>query len=162
VNHWLLETRSPEETFAFGSLVGGLLEPGHILLLDGNLGAGKTLLVRGVAAGAGISEDELVSSPTFTLLNEYHCRIILYHFDLYRLTTPYDVIELGFEETVGSGGAVLVEWPDRLGDLLRGEGLWFSFTLLDESRRSLRLEASDSRHAALLGKIAQSSCKKMF
>jgi tRNA threonylcarbamoyladenosine biosynthesis protein TsaE len=162
VNHWLLESRSPEETFAFGSLVGGLLEPGHILLLDGNLGAGKTLFVRGVAAGAGVPDEEPVSSPTFTLLNEYHGRIVLYHFDLYRLTTPHDVIELGFEETVCSGGAVLVEWPDRLGDLLHGEGLLLSFTLLDECGRNLRLESSDSRHTALLGKIAQSAHEKMF
>lgn len=162
MNHWSRETRSPEETCALGSLVGELLEPGHILLLDGNLGAGKTQFVRGVAAGAGLPEDEVVTSPSYNLLNEYHCRLTLYHFDLYRLITSQDVIELGFEETLNSGGAVLVEWPDRLTDLLHGEGLWLSFAFVDETCRRLDFLAKDSRHAALLGNIATSAGKKMF
>jgi tRNA threonylcarbamoyladenosine biosynthesis protein TsaE len=105
-------TASEEETIAAGAALAQRLSAGDILLLHGELGAGKTAFVRGVAQGLGARSDD-VSSPTFTLIQEYGSgRLTLYHVDLYRLD-PAEVDDLGLEELVESGGIVAIEWPDR-------------------------------------------------
>ena len=106
-------TTSEEETQAVARALGGRLEAGAIVLLAGNLGAGKTAFVRGLAAGLGVDPEE-VSSPTFTLVHEYRGgRLTLYHADLYRLTTAA-AADLGLEELGVSDGVLAIEWPDRL------------------------------------------------
>lgn len=111
----VFSTSSPDETEDLGRRVGGAVETRTVLLLDGDLGAGKTLFVRGVALGLGIDPDE-VSSPTFSLVNRY-CggRLPLYHLDLYRLDGPDAVYDLGLEEMLDERAVVAIEWPDRLG-----------------------------------------------
>jgi len=106
-------TASEAETQAVASKLAATLKPGDVLLLSGDLGAGKTTFVKGLAAGLGIDPDE-VSSPTFTLLHEYRGgRLTLYHADLYRLDkTATD--DLGLEETGVRDGVLAIEWPDRL------------------------------------------------
>jgi tRNA threonylcarbamoyladenosine biosynthesis protein TsaE len=106
-------TASEAETQAVASELAATLKPGDVLLLSGDLGAGKTTFVKGLAAGLGIDPDE-VSSPTFTLLHEYRGgRLTLYHADLYRLDkTATD--DLGLEETGVRDGVLAIEWPDRL------------------------------------------------
>jgi tRNA threonylcarbamoyladenosine biosynthesis protein TsaE len=155
-------TRGPEETFALGVAIGRLLAPGDFLALEGELGAGKTQFVRGLAKGAGLSPDETVSSPTFTLVNEYRCRIPIHHLDLYRLTSARDVIELGFDEYLSSGGATVVEWPDRLDDELPVERLSIRFEILDGDERQLLFSGEGERYAALVGLIAADTGKKML
>ncbi len=104
-------TNSEEETMAVARAFAARLEPGDVLLLDGPLGAGKTAFVRGLADGLGAAP-EAVSSPTFTLIQEYDGgRLRLYHADLYRLT-PVEAADLGLSET-GDAGVLAVEWPDR-------------------------------------------------
>jgi tRNA threonylcarbamoyladenosine biosynthesis protein TsaE len=105
-------TRSEEETELLGERLGSRLEPGSTLLLFGDLGAGKTTLVRGIAKGLGIEPEE-VNSPTFVLINEYRGRLTMYHVDLYRIEGPA-IDELGLEELSASGGVVVIEWADRL------------------------------------------------
>jgi tRNA threonylcarbamoyladenosine biosynthesis protein TsaE len=106
-------THSEAETAAVGSSLAQRLVPGSVVLLDGDLGAGKTALVRGLAEGLGIDPDT-VSSPTFTLVQEYRGgRLPLYHVDLYRLQSV-EVADLGLEEFVLDGGVLAIEWPDRL------------------------------------------------
>lgn len=108
-----IETRSEAETQEVGRDLARGLEPGSIVLLSGSLGAGKTAFVRGMAEGLGIGASE-VSSPTFTLVQEYRGgRIPLVHVDLYRLT-PVEVDDLGLEEITLDGGVTAIEWPDRL------------------------------------------------
>jgi tRNA threonylcarbamoyladenosine biosynthesis protein TsaE len=108
----IVSTQSETETGAAGSALAADLSPGDVLLLTGDLGAGKTAFVRGVAAGLGIDPGE-VSSPTFTLIQEYRGgRLTLHHIDLYRLT-PREVDDLGLDELVDGGGVVAVEWPER-------------------------------------------------
>ncbi len=108
-----LVTRSEAETFAVARDLAISLEPGALVLLKGDLGAGKTAFVKGLAEGLGIDPAE-VSSPTFTLIQEYRGgRLTLYHVDLYRLT-PREAEDLGLEEIVSSGGVTAIEWPDRL------------------------------------------------
>jgi tRNA threonylcarbamoyladenosine biosynthesis protein TsaE len=105
-------TASEEETMAAGAALAQRLSAGDVLLLHGELGAGKTAFVRGVAQGLGARTDD-VSSPTFTLIQEYESgRLTLYHVDLYRLASA-EVDDLGLEELVESGGIVAIEWPDR-------------------------------------------------
>ncbi len=106
-------TRGEQETAAVGRELARTLEPDAVVLLSGDLGAGKTAFVRGLAEGLGIDPQE-VSSPTFTLVQEYRGgRLPLFHVDLYRLR-PVDVDDLGLEEITRSGGVTAIEWPDRL------------------------------------------------
>jgi tRNA threonylcarbamoyladenosine biosynthesis protein TsaE len=108
-----LETHSEEQTSAAGEELAPALAPGDVLLLDGELGAGKTAFVRGLARGLGLQADE-VTSPTFTLIQEYRApgsALVLYHADLYRLTPP-EVDDLGLGE-LSEDGILAVEWPDR-------------------------------------------------
>ena len=109
-------SRSPEETFAYGQRLGAQLQGGEILLLSGPLGAGKTVLVKGIAAALGIDQDE-VTSPTFTLVNPYAGRLGLFHIDLYRLDEgPAAAHAVDLEELLSDMGAVIViEWAERLG-----------------------------------------------
>ncbi|MGE0704637.1 MAG: tRNA (adenosine(37)-N6)-threonylcarbamoyltransferase complex ATPase subunit type 1 TsaE [Vicinamibacterales bacterium] len=108
-----LVTRSEAQTSEAGRNLAAALAPDSIVLLSGDLGAGKTAFVKGLAEGLGIDPME-VSSPTFTLIQEYRGgRLTLYHVDLYRLS-PREVEDLGLEEIVSSGGVTAIEWPDRL------------------------------------------------
>ena len=108
-----LVTRSERETEAAGRDLAKTLTPGNVLLLSGDLGAGKTAFVRGIAEGLGI-EPAAVTSPTFTLVHEYRGgRLPLVHVDLYRLE-PIEVDDLGLDELTAAGGVVAIEWPDRL------------------------------------------------
>ncbi len=110
-----LTSHSEAETAAAGRALAEQLRPGDIILLRGDLGAGKTAFVRGLAEGLGIDTAK-VSSPTFTLIQEYRGgRLTLYHVDLYRLS-PREVDDLGLDELVEEGGVVAVEWPDRWTD----------------------------------------------
>jgi len=105
-------THSEEETFALAEQLGRTLRPGTFVLLHGDLGAGKTVFVRGLAAGLGV-DPEAVTSPTFVLIQHYAGRIPLVHADLYRLDNTAAVDDLGLED-LGNGGVVAVEWAERL------------------------------------------------
>jgi len=116
VADWDTATTSEQETLNLGMLIGRLIEQPTLILLQGDLGAGKTVLARGIARGLGVSEQTPITSPTFTLMNHYPARLDLYHFDLYRLSDPDELIELGFDEFAHGSGVSLVEWPERLND----------------------------------------------
>ena len=108
----MLETNSEEETASAGESLAATLRPGDVVLLYGDLGAGKTAFVRGLARGLGATSDA-VSSPTFTIVQEYAARAVtLYHVDLYRLE-PAEIDDLGLDDLVSSDGIVAVEWADR-------------------------------------------------
>jgi len=111
-------TRSEAETVSLGRRLAERLEPGAVVLLYGNLGAGKTAFVRGLAQGLGASPDE-VTSPTFTLIQEYAGPTPLYHVDLYRLT-PAEADDLGLDELLAGDGVVAIEWADRLARPVEG------------------------------------------
>jgi tRNA threonylcarbamoyladenosine biosynthesis protein TsaE len=108
----IVSTNSEDETFALGERVAAALEPGTFVLLHGDLGAGKTAFVRGMAAGLGANPDD-VSSPTFVLIQHYKGRTPLVHVDLYRIESGAAVDDLGLEE-LASGAVVAVEWAERL------------------------------------------------
>ena len=133
-------TTSEDETMAAGAALAQRLSAGDVLLLHGELGAGKTAFVRGVAQGLGARVDD-VSSPTFTLIQEYDSgRLTLYHVDLYRLE-PAEVDDLGLEELVESGGIVAIEWPDRW-HRRPAEAVIVSIANEGEDRRRIRVAYS--------------------
>jgi len=130
-------TRSEQDTADLGRRVAPTLQPGDVLLLSGNLGAGKTAFVRGLAEGLGIDPAE-VSSPTFTLVHEYRGgRLTMYHVDLYRLERAATE-DLGLEEIGARDGVLAIEWPDRLTHDLPGAQLG-SIEIVDETTRRIAI-----------------------
>jgi tRNA threonylcarbamoyladenosine biosynthesis protein TsaE len=140
---------SPEETHRLGVRLGQLLRPGDFIGLVGDLGAGKTHLVRGVAEGAGVSRSE-VASPTFAIVYPYQGRLPLYHADLYRLADYDELYATGFLDLVGGDGAVLVEWLDRIPEAAPREYLRLTLRYLDETARELVAESWGARPSQLL------------
>lgn len=143
------DSDSPEVTSALGRALGRVLEPGHFVGLIGQLGAGKTHLVRGVADGAGVPRSE-VASPTFAIVYPYQGRIPLYHADLYRLADRDELYATGFYDLAGGDGAVLVEWLDNVPEAAPVELLRIELEIVDDDRRRLRARAFGARHVKLL------------
>ena len=130
-------TRTEDETSAAGEQFAARLQGGDVVLLHGDLGAGKTAFVRGVARGLGAPGDD-VSSPTFTIIQEYRGRVTLHHVDLYRLA-PAEVDDLGLDELAESGGVVAIEWAERWIDA--PEGAWvIRIALEGEADRRIVIE----------------------
>ncbi|WP_298272213.1 tRNA (adenosine(37)-N6)-threonylcarbamoyltransferase complex ATPase subunit type 1 TsaE [Geobacter sp.] len=145
-------SHSVDETVRLGERLGRVLTAGAFVALYGELGSGKTHFARGVAAGVGVEATVPVTSPTFTLLNEYVGRIPLYHFDLYRLAGGDDAVELGFDEYFHGEGVCLVEWPERLGNELPSERLDVTLQHVDEFTRRLDFVPRGPNYEALLKK----------
>jgi len=145
-----LVTLSAEETHALGAALGQILAAGDFIALIGDLGAGKTHFVKGVAAGLGVPDDDPVTSPTYTLLNIYPGRIPLYHFDLYRLASAEQVDDLGFAEYFSGDGVCLVEWAERLGYILPSEHLSINFFHSGDDRRRLVFSTAGARAEMLV------------
>jgi tRNA threonylcarbamoyladenosine biosynthesis protein TsaE len=145
-----LETDGPGETRAIGERLGGLLEAGDVVLLQGELGAGKTTFVQGIARGLGFEGS--VSSKSFVLLGEYMGRVKLYHADLYRLEEPEQVLDLALDE-VSADGVLVVEWPERAEGLLPPDHLRVWFEVTGESGRVLVFEPHGMRAAEIAVKL---------
>ena len=135
-------SRSPEETHAFAAELAEELAPNTVIALEGDLGAGKTCFVQGLALGLGI--DEPVTSPSYTLVNEYRGgRLPLFHIDLYRLGGPEEVLGLGLEEYFEAGGVTAVEWPSRAGDLLPPDLLCVRLEHAGENERRITVSRKE-------------------
>jgi tRNA threonylcarbamoyladenosine biosynthesis protein TsaE len=139
-----------EDTVALGRELGKRLLPGDFIALIGDLGSGKTHFVQGVAEGDDMQADVCVTSPSYTLLNEYSGRVPLYHFDLYRLHGDGDIQELGFDEYFYGDGVCLVEWAERLDQELPKENLKIVFSQLDDTSRKLDFYCSGARYELLV------------
>lgn len=134
-------SHDPEQTYQIGQRLGQQARPGQVILLRGPLGAGKSVLARGVAAGMGVSDWR--GSPTFTLINEYDVQPSLYHIDLYRLERD-DIETLGLEEYARPDAVVMVEWADRasdyLAELAQGDITWVEIAIVGPVEREVSLE----------------------
>lgn len=129
-------TRSKEETEALGFATAKNLPPGAILCLFGDLGAGKTTFVKGIAAGLGIDPAQ-VNSPTFVILNMYKGEKNLYHFDLYRLGEADEFLSMGFEEYLFAGGICCLEWSERIATLIPENAIQVHFKHIGEDQREV-------------------------
>ncbi len=147
-----IETATVAATEALGRLLGETVSAGALLLLYGELGAGKTCLVRGVAAGLGVDKAVPITSPTYTLMNSYSGRLPLYHFDLYRLGDADELAELGFEEYFYGDGVAVVEWPQRGGDFAAAV-LEVLITVVDEKRRRIEIRTTASGYATVMAAL---------
>ncbi|MFL5312017.1 MAG: tRNA (adenosine(37)-N6)-threonylcarbamoyltransferase complex ATPase subunit type 1 TsaE [Myxococcales bacterium] len=146
--------RSPEETRALGRRLGGLLRAGDFVALVGELGAGKTLLVRGVAEGAGVTD--AASSPSFALVNLYRGgTVALQHLDLYRLAGPAELFALGFEDLLTEPAATLCEWADRAGPALPADRLEILLEPTGPQGRRATLRAHGVRARELLDALSE-------
>lgn len=134
----MMTTHSPEETRAFGAALAQRLERGDVLLLLGDLGAGKSELTRGIAQGLGIRTT--VTSPSFTILNVYEeGRVPLYHFDWYRLESSEELYEMGMDEYLGGDGVAVVEWPSQCPDAIPACYLEVCIQPVSEQERNITL-----------------------
>lgn len=145
-------------------LLGGMLAAGDVVLLTGDLGAGKTAFTQGIGAGLGVTGT--INSPTFTILKEYTGRVPLYHFDLYRIEDPDELPALGFEDYFGGDGVCVVEWAERGEHGESGVGsdtVWpaswlrVEFEKVSSSERTLRCSALGRRGRALLAELARAA-----
>ncbi len=134
-------TSSEEETIAAGEALAGRLPAKALILLIGDLGAGKTTLTKGIVKGLGAAAPEEVSSPTFTLIHEYGARPKVYHVDLYRLQTLRDVASVGLEELLDQEAVVLVEWGERFPELWPECRIEVRLTWIDETTREIVVNA---------------------
>lgn len=146
---------SAEQTHRLGAKLGVLLQAGDVICLSGGLGAGKTQMAAGIAAGWGALEP--VNSPTFVMVHE-HTRAAdatrLYHVDCYRMDGADDLLTFGWDDMLDSGGPLVIEWPERIMAALPPDRLWITISHLEaegeENRRHLLFEASGARHQTLL------------
>jgi len=135
-----ITTQSAEETIAFGRTLTELLAPPRLVLLRGDLGAGKTTLVKGIAAGFGAEDEEDVTSPTFTLVHEYRGpRANLYHIDLYRVDTQRELETLGLDDLRSEGSVLLIEWGEKFPLLLRERDVEISLERQSENERRITI-----------------------
>lgn len=147
-------SRSPEQTRRVGMRLGGLLQSGDVVCLQGELGAGKTTLVQGLAQGWGSFDP--VSSPTFIIVNIYRRpdEGQLYHMDAYRLDSAPEAAELDLDEMLAQG-SLLVEWPERVHAILPDEHMWISFEYVAEENRQMLIKAAGPRYDDLLTALRQ-------
>ena len=135
-------SRSPGDTLALGAALAAVSEPGDLVCLWGDLGAGKTVLAKGFGAGLGVAAT--ISSPTFVLMGEYEGRLPLFHLDLYRLADAADALAGGLIDERQSTGVTVVEWPDRLGPTLPAERLDIEIEGTTEHDRRITVAAGDT------------------
>ncbi len=114
-----IETNSFEETVEFGRKLGEVLKSGDVICLSGDLGTGKTALTNGIAKALGINS--YITSPTFTLVNEYQGKYALYHFDVYRIADPDEMFDIGFDEYINGEGITIIEWGELISEILPSE-----------------------------------------
>lgn len=135
------ETHSPEQTEALGEALGKVLSPGAVVAYTGDLGAGKTAFTRGLAKGLGASEP--VTSPTYTIVNEYLSgRIPLFHFDMYRLGSSEDLFDIGWEDYLERGGVCALEWSENVADALENP-IRVQLEKTGESSRKITIEGGE-------------------
>ncbi len=150
----VIESRSPHETKSWGRRLASILKGGELLGLIGDLGAGKTVFIKGLASGLSLREEDILS-PTFTMIQEHHGRFPLYHIDLYRLE-EVTLDDLGLREYLFSEGVAAVEWFERLRGGAEMEFLSVRISYAGANLRRIEFSAVDARHAQIISKLKRS------
>ena len=147
-------SRSPTQTKRVGMRLGELLLPGDVICMEGNLGAGKTTLVQGIASGWGSYDS--VTSPSYVLVNVYRRldQNQLFHLDAYRLSGPEEALDLDLDAMLGQG-PLLVEWAGRIKEALPDEYLWIKMSLINDEQRDFIVHANGERHKRILEKFRE-------
>ena len=137
-----------------GTRLGKQLFPGALIALTGDLGSGKTCLVQGLALGLNVPEELYVTSPTYTLVNEYPGRLTLFHVDVYRLEGSADLEDIGFDEIIAADGVTVIEWAEKVLDGLPKEHLSIFLSILDDQRRSIEITAYGKKYIDVISDIS--------
>jgi tRNA threonylcarbamoyladenosine biosynthesis protein TsaE len=146
-------TTSQEQTWQIGEMLGARLDAGDTVCLYGDLGAGKTIFSYGIALGLEV-EEQYITSPTFTFVNEYQGRVPLYHIDLYRLKDPDELENIGFEEYIDSDGVTVIEWAERAEDELPVECLSVYLSYVNDHSREIGFLAEGERYEKILDELS--------
>ena len=136
---------SARQTMEIARLIGEKLKEGDVLALSGELGSGKTCFTGGLARGLGVDEKYQITSPTFTLINEYPARCKLYHFDIYRIRDYSEFEDLGYEEYFCGNGVVVIEWAEKITQILPENTVFINFEYIDENERRIIVKGPESR-----------------
>jgi tRNA threonylcarbamoyladenosine biosynthesis protein TsaE len=135
-------THSPEETITLGRTLAGMLAPPKLVVLRGDLGAGKTTLVKGIAKAFQAASEEDVTSPTFTLIHEYRGpEVVLYHIDLYRVDTPRQLETLGLDDLIEENSILLIEWGEKFARFERERDVEIALDRVEENQRRVRVRS---------------------
>lgn len=149
-----LTTLSPEETKSLGQKIGAAIESGIVIALIGDLGAGKTLFIQGLASGLDVPSEHYVTSPSYTLINEYPGRLRLFHIDLYRINSENDFEDIGIYEILSGREVAAVEWAERLKESMLAEYLSIHLKIIDDQKRKIKITAYGPNAINLLKKLA--------
>ncbi len=134
-----LRTNSADETIEVGQEMGRLLRKGDIVALYGELGSGKTTLVKGLAKGLGVVDDRTITSPTFVIINLYKGRLPVYHIDLYRLKNIDNIYEIGYEEYFYGDGVTVIEWAEKAEPLIAKKSIRVRLKTIDPTTREINI-----------------------
>ena len=143
-------SHSEAQTVRLGGRLGTLAQPGQVIALSGDLGAGKTRWAQGFGRGLGVPAAEIINSPTFTFINQYQGRLTYYHIDVYRLTDAAEAETLGLDDYFYGAGVCLIEWADRIRDLLPPERLEIELYYMEETKRRIVMRAYGAEYDELL------------
>lgn len=138
-SEYQITTLSVDETRKLGKTIGAMLTAGTILALTGDLGSGKTCFVQGLARGLEVPDNYYITSPSYTLINEYPGRVPLFHVDLYRIANPVDIEDIGLYEILDDDGVVAIEWADRMGKDLPPNHVSLQFEIIDDKTRKISI-----------------------
>jgi len=148
-----ITTRSVDDTQKLGEIIGTAVSGGTVLALTGDLGSGKTAFVQGLARGLEVPDDYYITSPSYTLINEYPGRYPLFHVDLYRITDPVDIEDIGLYEILDDNTVVAVEWADRIGQKPLPDSITIHFEITGDDTRNICIAANKLKHLYLLKKL---------
>lgn len=144
-----IRSHNPAETWEMGRIIGRELAAGAVVALVGELGAGKTCLTQGIASGLDVPAGYAVTSPTFTLINEYPGRLTLFHMDMYRLAGIEETMDMGLDEYFDGSGVTVIEWAEKIDDLLPERTLSVSIAYVSEEERNVTFSGSKETLAAI-------------
>jgi tRNA threonylcarbamoyladenosine biosynthesis protein TsaE len=147
---------SVDETQKLGKIIGSAVSAGTVLALTGDLGSGKTSFVQGLAEGLEVPDDYYITSPSYTLINEYPGRFSLFHVDLYRITDPFDIEDIGLYEIFDDNAVVAVEWADRIEQKLLPDSITIHFEITGDNTRNIFIYANKLNYIHLLKKLKTS------
>ncbi len=154
MNELVFISSSLEETISFGKKMGKALKAGDVIALSGELGSGKTWFTKGIALGMGIPA-EAVTSPSFTLVNEYDGRLFkLFHIDAYRLRDKTDFLSAGLDEYFYRDGIAVMEWADRWPEILPDNTIAIRLSIMDENRRKITISGQHKRAKEIIGHLS--------
>lgn len=149
------KTTSSQETVQLGEKLGLCLLPHDVIVLSGELGCGKTWFTKGIASGIGVPSSEVITSPSFSLMNQYEGRCSLFHMDVYRLETLQEFLDTGLDEYFEEMGIVVMEWGDKWPEILPEHRLVVKFSILGEENRELRIQGDHFRVKEILKRLTE-------